>query len=192
MTSVSNQNDTAPLTAGCLPETHWRTRAEKHTQRAHALTAAHLARRARGIKHPIEDFLFTYYSMKPAELGKWHPGAGIVLEGAACERASWRYYTVPSNTSDAMVDTQQFFQKRAKTVDYIADLLRKTLTRTPRFGCFGLHEWAMVSTSLQKHCDTEDYACGSDTKQATGSSKITASRAATSTHIVSLPRMRRP
>ena len=52
-------------------------------QRADALTAAHRVRAARGEKHPVEDFLFTYYSYKPSVLRRWHPGAGVELAGAA-------------------------------------------------------------------------------------------------------------
>lgn len=120
----------------------WRGLAEHHAGRADTLTAAHRARKLRGEKHPIEDFLFTYYPFKPAELRRWHPGAGVALAGAP-ERASWRYYTLDSHGT-ATVDLEAFFSKRAQTVDYIEQLLAATLERTPQFGCFGLHEWAMV------------------------------------------------
>ena len=29
------------------------------------------------------DFLFTYYSLRPRQLRRWHPGFGVVLGGAA-------------------------------------------------------------------------------------------------------------
>ena len=35
-----------------------------------------------GVKHPVADFLFTYYSYRPAQLRRWHPGAGAVLADA--------------------------------------------------------------------------------------------------------------
>jgi hypothetical protein len=101
--------------------------------------------------HPIEDFLFTYYSIKPSELRRWSPGAGATLELGASEFADRKYfYATSSPTSgsktvdDAAVDVDTFFAKRGKTVDYIEDLLTRTLERPPQFGCFGLHEWAMV------------------------------------------------
>lgn len=130
----------APLTE--LTEPQWRALAEAHEARADTLTAAHRERRRRGQQHPIEDFLFTYYPFKPAELRRWHPGAGVSL-AAAADRASWRYYATDS-TSTATVDVGAFFAKRAQTVDYVAQLLSATLEHTPQFGCFGLHEWAMV------------------------------------------------
>ena len=47
--------------------------AEEHERRVDALLHGHLERRRRGIKHPVEDFLFTYYSYRPAQLRKWRP-----------------------------------------------------------------------------------------------------------------------
>ena len=41
-----------------------------------ALVGDHLARRQRGVKHPVHDFLFTYYSFRPAQLRRWSPGFG--------------------------------------------------------------------------------------------------------------------
>lgn len=121
---------------------HWSVRQADHEARADALTAGHRARRLRGESHPIEDFLFTYYPVKPAELRRWHPGAGVSLAGGQ-ERADWRYYRVASDGA-ASVDLAAFFAKRGQTVDYVEGLLTATLDRAPQFGCFGLHEWAMV------------------------------------------------
>ncbi|GAA1326997.1 3-methyladenine DNA glycosylase [Leucobacter albus] len=129
-----------------LAEPQWRALAEAHEARADALTAAHRERRLRGQQHPIEDFLFTYYPFKPAELRRWHPGAGVALAGAV-DRASWRYYATAAATAatdTATVDLPAFFAKRGQTVDYVEQLLTATLAHTPQFGCFGLHEWAMV------------------------------------------------
>ena len=44
--------------------------------------ASTLHRRRTGVKHPVADFLFTYYSYRPAQLRRWHPGAGVVLADA--------------------------------------------------------------------------------------------------------------
>lgn len=152
-----------------LPRAEWSRRERAHRQRADALTAGHRARRARHERHPVEDFLWTYYSVKPGELRRWHPGAGVVLEGAAEDRAGWRYYRAasghchgsgsgvdsgsgfdpgssidPGSRPDATLDLPAYFSKRGGTVDYVERLLGATLERTAQFGCFGLHEWAMV------------------------------------------------
>lgn len=131
-----------------LSENRWRALEAAHQQRADALTASHRERKQRGEKHPIEDFLWTYYSFTPAELRRWHIGAGVSLAGAA-ERESWRYYrvdrSIDARESDAAtIDLAAFFAKRGRAVDYIGRLLQATIDRTPNFGCFGLHEWAMV------------------------------------------------
>lgn len=144
-----------------LTEPEWRELENAHLQRATEFTRQHLERRTRGIKHPIEDFLFTYYSHKPSQLKKWHPGAGVLLANSAAHTAQRHYkHLTMLNTSalaksagtrasdiavsGAIVDLQSFFQARSATVDYIETLLTNTLSNTPRFGCFGLHEWAMV------------------------------------------------
>lgn len=129
-------------TTTVLASDTWHLRELAHVDRVARLTEHHLRRRARGIKHPVEDFLFTYYSVKPAELRRWHAGAGVVLEDGAADRAAWRYYATRGR--DALVDLPTFFAKRGSTVDYVENLLRRTLERPPQFGCFGLHEWAMV------------------------------------------------
>ena len=119
----------------------WQSRARDHARRADHLTAAHRARKQRREVHPIEDFLFTYYSITPGELRRWHPGAAVSLAGAD-ERIEWKYYVLRDGA--ARVDVPAFFARRGSTVDYVENLLSRTLERTPRFACFGLHEWAMV------------------------------------------------
>src|SRR5699024_11255060 len=53
-----------------------------HQERADALTAAHRERRARGEKHAVEDFLFTYYPFSAARLRRWHPGWELAYDPA--------------------------------------------------------------------------------------------------------------
>jgi hypothetical protein len=126
-----------------LPETEWRAATTAHGARVDALTAGHRARRADGRKHPVEDFLFTYYGWKPSQLRRWHPGAGIGLTppGRAPHR-DWRYYHADHGV--VSVDVPAFLEARGDTVRFVRHLLRQTAARPARFGCFGLHEWAMV------------------------------------------------
>jgi hypothetical protein len=111
------------------------------------LLAGHLTRAARGEKHPVEDFLFTYYSLRPAQLRRWHPGAGVVLLGAQQgERGGWRFAAV-AQTADGpgiTLDTAAFVRQRGDAVQRVRDLLTATASRPAHLGCFGLHEWAMV------------------------------------------------
>jgi hypothetical protein len=129
-------------TAG-LPRAEWQAREAAHQERADALTANWRVRVQRGEKHPIEDFLFTYYPFKPRLLRRWHPGAGVVLADAAgLDRETWRWYRT---TDDGVtVDAAGFLAANRASVDFIETLLRRTAARVSQFGCFGLHEWAMV------------------------------------------------
>lgn len=127
-----------------LSYAEWAPLAEQHAQRVDDLTAGHRERRATGRSHPVEDFLFTYYSHRPAALRRWHPGAGLRLAGAT-EHASWRFYR--SDGDAVAVDDAAFLQSRGSTVRFVRSLLEATAGRPAALGCFGLHEWAMVYRS---------------------------------------------
>lgn len=127
-----------------LAESVWRERARAHAERADELTRDHVDRRSRGQTHPVEDFLYTYYNLKPSQLRRWHPGAGVVLEGAARDVARSRLRWYVPRGDHLVVDVEGFYSKRGSTVDFIEMILTRTRNRAPSFGCFGLHEWAMV------------------------------------------------
>ena len=124
-----------------LPAGVWREREAAHARRAHELTAAAVQRRGRGEAHPVEDFLFTYYSWAPGRLARWHPGVGVLLEDAG-ERADWAHYA--SSAAGVGVDGAGLLASRAPTVRLARDVLAATRGRAPQLACFGLHEWAMV------------------------------------------------
>ena len=126
-----------------LDRSSWQQRERAHHDRADALTAAHRRRASRGEKHPVWDFLFTYYSYAPARLRRWHPGAGIELEDAT-ERLGWRWYSPGTQPDSAVPDAAAFSSEKALFADLIERMLRRTAARPGQFGCFGLHEWAMV------------------------------------------------
>jgi hypothetical protein len=132
---------TALLVDTVLGRDEWTAEAEAHAARADALTAEHRARASRAQKHPVEDFLFTYYSYKPAILRRWHPGHGVALDDAD-ERVGWRWYR--REGSGVRVDAEAFRIERGSLYRGIVNLLRATLHRPAQFGCFGLHEWAMA------------------------------------------------
>lgn len=130
--------DSAPVP---LPRAAWRELAAAHRDRIEDLVGPYLRRRAAGAKHPVLDFLFTYYGHKPGRLRRWHPGFGTALADSP-EYAEVRgYHELAPGTHTA---APAFLARRSDTVRFVADLLRATAARPPRLSCFGLHEWAMV------------------------------------------------
>lgn len=125
-----------------MPEDVWRAQAAQHAERADELTAARRQRLVRGDTDPVEDFLFTYYSYRPSLLRRWHPGAGVLLEGRDEERLGWKWYREVDG--GIAVDIAGYLRQRTEALGYIIKLLKLTAARTARYGCFGLHEWAMV------------------------------------------------
>lgn len=139
---ASPTRSAVPVTVELTAE-EWRAREAAHRTRADDLTAARRDRVARGRTHPVDDFLYTYYSYKPAVLRRWHPGIGVRLRDAAAEpRATWRGYRVDGDHVE--VDAAGLSRERGLLLRGIADILRATRSRRAQFGCFGLHEWAMV------------------------------------------------
>jgi hypothetical protein len=124
-----------------LDEATWREREAEHHRRVDPWITPHLERARRGESHPVHDFLFTYYSHRPAHLRRWHPGAGVTLAGAPPHREWPGYREVPDGIT---VDVEVLLDRRGGTATYLANLLESTAARRPKFGCFGLHEWAMV------------------------------------------------
>lgn len=124
-----------------LSRAEWTALAAQHRSEVEHELADVVHRRDRGIKHPIDDFLFHYYNLRPGHLARWHPGVGVWLEDAD-EYAEQPFYAV----SDGRVghDVEAFVAKRGQTVATAHRLLTASAAATPRFGCFGMHEWAMV------------------------------------------------
>jgi hypothetical protein len=124
-----------------LTQDVWRPLETAHHARVDAVTAAHLSRRQGARKHPVEDFLFSYYMLRPAQLRRWHPGPGILLEDAV-ERAEWAFYRYADGA--ASLNLEAFQAARTARTRLVRELLSATAARPAHLGCFGLHEWAMV------------------------------------------------
>ncbi|MFG1999384.1 3-methyladenine DNA glycosylase [Spirillospora sp. NPDC048911] len=124
----------------------WRAREAAHHERVAGWVEPHLERRGRGVAHPVEDFLFSYYGYSPAKLRKWHPGAGIVLVDADVRDFGRDYRGTPGGV---VLDATSLITKRKASVEFTAALLAATAERPAHFGCFGMHEWAMVYRSRE-------------------------------------------
>ena len=131
--------------ARVLAPEDWTVRAQAHRDRVDAFTAGHRGRASRGETHPVWDFLFTYYSLRPRQLRVWHPGYGTTLAGPRARDYLLRpgYLAVQSGAAVGAA----YLSSRVSTVRFVGQLLWSTGARTPQFGCFGMHEWAMVYRS---------------------------------------------
>ena len=120
----------------------WRARAAAHRSRVERWTLPHRERRRRREAHPVLDFLFTYYSHRPAQLEQWHPGPGVALRDAE------EFLDVPGHVrrpdGTVALDPAALPARHRTTAAFVRALLAATASRAPRLSCFGLHEWAMV------------------------------------------------
>lgn len=127
---------------------HWREAERAHRERAEAISAERRRRAERGERHPIDDFLWDYYMLKPRDLVRWYPGAGHALadDGDLGWRARARWHVIEERQErrTVTVDPAAFYSDRTREVNGIHTLLTAISRRTPKFGCFGWHEWAMV------------------------------------------------
>jgi hypothetical protein len=92
------------------------------------------------IADPVEAFLWTYYSYRPRELRRYHPGALTVFADGE-EVSTWRGYGRREGGFGVSLD---FIDQRRSTIEFIAGFLQATGRRTAQHNCFGMHEWAMV------------------------------------------------
>ncbi|MDH6246571.1 3-methyladenine DNA glycosylase [Mycobacterium sp. OTB74] len=130
-----------------LDQDVWQAREQRFQDRVEGFLAPHEDRMRAGVPHPVWDFLFTYYSLKPRQLRRWHPGFGVALRGPSArrflDRAGYR------SCGDVLTVDGEFLAARRDTVAFVAELLAATAARPARLSCFGLHEWAMVYQAPQ-------------------------------------------
>jgi hypothetical protein len=132
-----------------LPEEIWKPRQSLHEERTRPWVAGRLHRREFGLKHPVEDFLFDYYPFRASHLQRWGPGYGVVLEGDGAEifLGQTGYEAHPGG--GVWLNPASFPANRRDGLVWAKRILAATGERAPQFGCFGLHEWAMVYRSTE-------------------------------------------
>jgi hypothetical protein len=124
-------------------EAEWFARCRAHEARVSPWVEPHLARSSLGERHPVYDFLFEYYSYRPGQLRRWHPGIGCALSGPAAEEyLANPYYRRTS--AGVEVSILALKPERETFIRWLEQLLVAVMERPPYFGCAGLHEWAMV------------------------------------------------
>ncbi len=133
-----------------LARDEWEARAAAHRKRLLPYVQPHLDRRGEGIKHPVHDFLFSYYSFRPAQLLRWHPGSGVALDDAD------EYAGLKGYGRDPVAVSAEHMASQRPLIEALHRLLTATAGRPGNFGCFGMHEWAMVyrlSDDETRHAD---------------------------------------
>ncbi len=99
----------------------------------------------RGSAHPVWQFLFRYYSHRPALLRRWHPGYGTELESPTAHSGHPHY--VSTHDGRGVTVDPGHLADRDRTIRFVAGLLEATAGRPRRLNCFGMHEWALVYRS---------------------------------------------
>ncbi|AUH68928.1 MULTISPECIES: hypothetical protein [Gordonia] len=124
-----------------LSRPEWQSRADAHRERVETLIGPYLRMRNEGRKHPVIDFLFTYYSARPGQVLRWHPGYGVRLAQAHRYSGLRGYRVDVDGTAEV---TREHLESRVRLLTDTVRITRATANRAPRLGCLGLHEWAMV------------------------------------------------
>lgn len=134
-----------------LSPDQWRTQKKEHYKRISNLIDDYLKRRSHQKKDPVLDFLFEYYAFRPSYLKRWSPGLGTLLIDGTLN--DWQFDEMETADGDSFLDINHFDEDRISSVRWILNLLEQSLTRKPSFGCFGMHEWAMVYKADQVRHD---------------------------------------
>jgi hypothetical protein len=143
-----------------LSRSEWQARRATHGLRVAALADDFVRRRSRGEKHPVHDFLFTYYSFSPAKLKQWIPPLGMTLEMAEEDWIEMPWLTrlpLIREGNRMTLDAAGITPHLRNLARWIESLCSAIQMRPPRFRCFGLHEWAMVYRQSREHIRHQGY-----------------------------------
>lgn len=120
----------------------WKTHSAEHVDSIRRWTVPFRERRRLGDSHPVHDFLFVYYRYSSMKLEQWHPGTGILLQGATKDQFPQPCYRIEKEA--ILCDPQTISEKERNRLLWTAQLLRRTQSNRANYSCLGLHEWAMV------------------------------------------------
>lgn len=130
-----------------IPLELWTDREKRHRALVSPLADAFVKRRGLGLKHPVHDFLFTYYDFSPAKLKHWTPSyeESLAITPHTLEKYPWlNDYWFHVNGNILSPKRDKIHSNTRSLASFIAELCGNILERPPRLTCFGLHEWAMV------------------------------------------------
>lgn len=126
-----------------LQRSEWIARKNDHEEQISGLIDDYLKRRQHQQKDPVVDFLFEYYAFRPSHLKRWTPGFGVFLKDATqgddIELSELTFFE-----SGACLDPALVPENRTSGIEWTLHMLEQSAQKKPSFGCFGMHEWAMV------------------------------------------------
>jgi hypothetical protein len=126
-----------------VPRDEWRAQRNAHRARVEPWVQDRVERAGVAKKHPVYDFLFTYYSFRPAYLLRWSPGADVVLSDAEPHELDWPQ-DFAATGGGFYVPSHSFPEHRHQYISWALRYLTETSNRPATFHCYGLHEWAML------------------------------------------------
>lgn len=106
--------------------------------------------------HPIYNFLHRYYKCKVGDVIKYSPGFDVPMQLHGCEEQAVQYLhpdflSVHPETKTAVYDRQRLRDKLSPDLKlgwidlgHSLRTLEALNQRSPFYGCFGFHEWAML------------------------------------------------
>ncbi len=121
----------------------WKQLADTHKKSVSDKIDGYLERRQHQRKDPVMDFLFEYYAFRPSHLKRWSPGFGVWLEGDA-DTTYPEISELKCTGKGAFLYPDFFPDNRKSSLRWMLGVLEKSQEKKPSFGCFGMHEWAMV------------------------------------------------
>ena len=107
-----------------IEESQWRASQRQHANDLQPILKAQRGRRARAEKHPVVDFLFTYYSIRPGHRIQWSTGYGVGLENAREEFAQRRYWVSGDAGEDSRLSLSAMGKRQRREVFWIHELLK--------------------------------------------------------------------
>lgn len=137
------------VNSNALPEELWRACARRQYERASQWTEPYRQRRASRTLHPVYDFLFIYYRIRPTHLEAWHPACGTTLLGAS-EEPTYQHRYYRHDADGTTLDPRTLEPRARHRLEMALRLCETVYARPPQFGCFGMHEWAMVYRGDEK------------------------------------------
>ncbi|MGM0545229.1 MAG: 3-methyladenine DNA glycosylase [Bacteroidota bacterium] len=139
---ISAKTKTPPYIREQLPSEQWQQQKREHRKIIGGLINDYLERRSHQQKDPVLDFLFEYYAFRPSHLKRWSPGLGTLLKDSPA--SDWMFDEMETIDGNSFLDIAHFDKDRISAIKWILNVLEQSLVRKPSFGCFGMHEWAMV------------------------------------------------